>query len=117
MGLFLPRRPNFLALVGNLKSRSLLQLCSNAIKAKSAIQTRAVSLPGQLPGVRSSDHWSFWKSGYPAIMATDTAPLRYTHYHRTTDTPDKINFDWLERVVDGLLPVVRRLADDRSHRG
>ena len=43
-------------------------------------------------------------------MATDTAPLRYTHYHKATDTPDKLNFDWLARVVDGLSRVVRSAA-------
>lgn len=109
-GLLLPRRADFLALVGNLRSRRLLHRCSEALGVDPEIKFRALSLPGGLPGVRSSDHWSFWKSGYQAVMATDTAPLRYQHYHRSTDTPDKIDFDWLERVVRGLLRVLGSAA-------
>jgi peptidase M28-like protein len=116
-GLLLPRRGNFLALVGNLASRPLLRLCSRALQAESAVPFRSLSLPGQLPGVRSSDHWSFWKNGYQAIMATDTAPLRYSHYHRTTDTPDKLNFDWLARVAGGVQRIVRSAAGDEPDSG
>jgi hypothetical protein len=109
-GLLLPRRGNFLALIGNPASRPLLRLCSRALQAEPTVPFRGLSLPGQLPGVRSSDHWSFWKNGYQAVMATDTAPLRYNHYHRSTDTPDKLNFDWLERVTDALLRIIRSAA-------
>jgi len=109
-GLLLPRRADFLALVGNLRSRRLLHRCSEALGVDPEIKFRALSLPGGLPGVRSSDHWSFWKSGYQAVMATDTAPLRYQHYHRSTDTPDKVDLEWLERVVRGLLRVLGSAA-------
>jgi Peptidase family M28 len=109
-GLLLPRRGNFLALVGNLASRPLLRLCSDALQAEPAVPIRVLSLPGQLPGMRSSDHWSFWKYGFQAVMVTDTAPLRYNHYHRSTDTPHKLNYDWLERVSDALRPIIRSAA-------
>jgi Zn-dependent M28 family amino/carboxypeptidase len=116
-GLLLPRSGNFLALVGNLASRPLLRLCSDALQAEPAVPIRVLSLPGQLPGMRSSDHWSFWKYGYQAVMVTDTAPLRYNHYHRSTDTLDKLNLDWLARVADGLQRVVRSAAGDERDSG
>jgi len=75
----------------------------------SAVRFRALTLPRYLPGARSSDHWSFWKNGFPAIMATDTAPLRYRHYHTRKDTPDKVNFPWLEDVVQALDGVLTKL--------
>ncbi len=59
-------------------------------------------MPSTIPGIGWSDHWSFWKAGYPAVMITDTAPFRYPYYHSDEDTPDKIDFDRLARVVDGL---------------
>ena len=37
-------------------------------------------------------------------MATDTAPLRYRYYHTREDTPDKVDFVWLSRVVSELSP-------------
>lgn len=35
-------------------------------------------------------------------MVTDTAPFRYPYYHTSNDTPDKVNYDRLARVVAGL---------------
>ena len=66
--------------------------------------------PASIEGVGWSDHWSFWKEGYPAVMVTDTAPLRYPHYHTPRDTPEKVSYDFLTRVVDGLEAVVPSLA-------
>jgi hypothetical protein len=43
-------------------------------------------------------------------MVTDTAPFRYPHYHKPTDTPDRLAYDGLARVVEGLVPVVEALA-------
>jgi hypothetical protein len=63
-----------------------------------------------VPGVGWSDHSSFWEVGYPALMVTDTAPFRYPHYHRRSDTPSEVDYDALARVVDGLDAVVEDLA-------
>ena len=43
-------------------------------------------------------------------MVTDTAPFRYPWYHTAGDTPDKIDYDKLAQVVDGLEAVVDALA-------
>jgi hypothetical protein len=67
-------------------------------------------LSENLPGVGWSDHWSFWQEGYTGLMVTDTAPFRYPHYHRPTDTPDKINFPELTKVVEGLVFVIEELV-------
>lgn len=64
------------------------------------------------PGVGWSDHWSFWQEDYAGIMITDTAPFRYPYYHLPTDTVDKINFETLAKVVEGLVPVIQDLADN-----
>jgi hypothetical protein len=61
-------------------------------------------------GIDRSDQWSFWQFGYPGVMITDTAPFRYPYYHHPLDTPDKIDFDHMARVVAGLEGVVRELA-------
>ena len=43
-------------------------------------------------------------------MVTDTAPFRYPHYHRATDTPDKLDYDRIARVVDGLAGLTAELV-------
>jgi hypothetical protein len=35
-------------------------------------------------------------------MVTDTAPLRYPFYHKPQDTPEKVQYDFLNHVVEGL---------------
>ena len=66
--------------------------------------------PDDVPGVGWSDHWAFWQAGYPAMMVTDTAPFRYPWYHTAEDTPDKIDYEKLADVVDGLEAVIESLA-------
>ena len=76
--------------------------------------SEGASLPSATPGVGWSDHWSFWQEGYVGIMITDTAPFRYPHYHQATDTPDKIDYERLAKVVEGLQPVTRDLVGLKS---
>jgi Peptidase family M28 len=66
--------------------------------------------PGFVPGIGWSDHWAFAAHGFQALMITDTAPFRYPHYHRPSDTPDKIDTASLARVVKGIERVIRDLA-------
>jgi hypothetical protein len=46
-----------------------------------------------------SDHAPFWKAGIPAIMWTDTSEFRNPHYHRETDTPDTLDYDFMAEVT------------------
>jgi Zn-dependent M28 family amino/carboxypeptidase len=117
-GYFLPRHGDFLAIVGNRASRPLLDRVAQVLGADPELRIFPVTLPTHFPGARSSDHWSFWMEGFQAVMATDTGPLRYRHYHRRSDTPDKVNFAWLAQTAVALERVIRALAnpplDDRD---
>ena len=46
-------------------------------------------------------------------MVTDTAPFRYPYYHTEQDTPDRIVYEHLSRVVVGLKLVVADLIGVR----
>ncbi|HWB00664.1 MAG TPA: M28 family peptidase, partial [Pirellulales bacterium] len=85
-----------------------------AFRAHAMFPSEGGAVPGDIEGVGWSDHWSFWQAGYQAVMLTDTALFRYPYYHRANDTPDKLNFERLARVVAGIEAVVRDLADDDS---
>ena len=68
-------------------------------------------MPGAIVGIDWSDHWSFARHGFAAAMITDTAVFRYPHYHKPTDTPDKLDYERLARVTRGLERMIRDLAD------
>jgi hypothetical protein len=121
-GLLYPSRGNFVLLVANIASKRLLGQCSDSFRRHADIRCETAALPSFVPGARSSDQWSFWKEGFPALMVTDTAPLRYPHYHKPDDMPDKLRYDFLDGVVEGLQGAVADLLDspaapDGLHRG
>lgn len=101
-----PRKGSFIGFVGNLGSFALVRRSIASFRRHSAFPCRSAVLPGWVPGVGWSDHAAFWAEGYRALMITDTAPFRYPHYHRPSDTPDKVDYDRLARVVEGLVGVV-----------
>ena len=107
---FYPDTANFIAFVGNLASRDLVKSCLASFRGRTAFPAEGIAAPGWMAGIHWSDHGSFWREGYPAIMVTDTALFRYAHYHASTDTPDKLNYDRLARVVAGLARMLRDLA-------
>lgn len=101
---------NFIGFVSNLGSGRLLMQARRAFKTRTAFPLQSAAVPAAIPGVGWSDHWAFWQAGYPAMMVTDTAPFRYPWYHTAQDTPDKVNYDKLAHLVDGLEAVVDALA-------
>jgi len=108
--LYYPSVGNFIAFVGNLKSRSFVRRSIGLFRHRAAFPSEGVAAPSFIPGIGWSDHWSFFEQGYPALMVTDTAPFRYPHYHTSQDTPDKIDYDRTARVVVGIAGVVADLA-------
>ena len=106
---FYPDTGNFLGFVGNLASRALVHRTISAFRAQAQFPSEGVAAPAWIPGVDWSDHLPFWREGYPALMVTDTAPFRYPQYHTTKDTPDRIDYERLARVVRGLERAFRML--------
>ena len=107
---FYPKVGNFIGFVSNVGSGPLLLRARRAFRQRTRFPVQAAAVPGGIPGVGWSDHWSFWQAGYPAMMVTDTAPFRYPWYHTAEDTPDKVSTEALAHVVDGLEHVVSVLA-------
>lgn len=111
LGMCYPSEGNFIAFVGNTESREWVLATVGAFRSGARIASEGLAAPGWLPWLGASDHWSFWQQGYPALMITDTAPMRYPHYHEPTDTVDKIDFHRLTLVVSGLEGALMQLAD------
>jgi peptidase M28-like protein len=109
---FYPSTANFVAFVSNMENASWVRQLLTAFRRHAQFPSEGGALWEWIPGVAWSDHWSFWKEGYPAVMVTDTAPNRYPHYHTAADTPDKVDFVRMARVVSGLQRVILELAGE-----
>jgi Zn-dependent M28 family amino/carboxypeptidase len=108
--LFYPTTGNFLAFVGNTDSRAFVHHTIGAFRNSAQFPSRGVAAPSFFGDTGRSDHVYFWRNNYPAMMITDTANFRYAHYHKPTDTADKIDYDRLARVTVGLARAVSVMA-------
>ncbi len=113
LSLFYPSRGNFIGFVGNSESRQLVQRATGRFRESARFPSEGIAAPANWPGIGWSDQWSFWHYGYPAIMITDTALFRYPYYHTPLDTIDKVDFEKMARVVDGVRYVVASPADSQ----
>jgi len=107
---FYPDRGNFIGFVSNLRSREALREVVAAFRAQSDFPAERLASPAFIPGVAWSDQLSFWRVGYSAVMVTDTAFYRNPHYHLGSDTPEKIRYFEMARVVEGLAKAIMALA-------
>ena len=108
---FYPDTGNFIAVVGNLRSKPLVRAFTRHFMETSDFPVECVATFGFLTGIDWSDQWSFWQCGYPAVMITDTAPFRYPYYHSSEDTPEKIDNYSLARVTHGVYGALTRMVD------
>jgi len=100
--MFYPNTGNFIAFVGNLSSRHFANDFKRVFKGASPFPAESLNSPSIIPGVDFSDHRSFWKNGYRAIMITDTAFYRNPNYHAPGDTLDTLDFKKMTALVSGL---------------
>jgi len=114
LSLFYPDTGNFIGFVGNLRSKNLVRRAVERFRANARFPSEGLAAPGWLTGVGWSDHWSFWRAGFSAIMVTDTALFRYHQYHSAADRPNVVDYERYARVVDGLVPMVVDLANGEA---
>jgi Zn-dependent M28 family amino/carboxypeptidase len=108
--IFYPDRANFVAMVSNFRSRQALLELVRAFRAGSDFPVESLAAFEFVPGLAWSDQLSFWRQGYPAAMVTDTAFYRYSHYHSASDTPEKLVYASMSRVVAGLRNAIAGVA-------
>lgn len=105
-----PKRGDFIAAVGNLRSARLLLSFRRGFRRASRFPLYAIALPEKIHEIRLSDNGSFWDQGYPALMITDTSFLRNPHYHLPSDTPDTLDYGRLTMVTIGVAGAIGHVA-------
>ncbi len=106
MKAFYPSTGNFIGGVSNFGSRRIAKLFKKAMEKTTTLTCETLTGPALIPGVDFSDHRSYWKFGYKAIMITDTAFYRNPNYHRATDTINTLDFEKISLVVKGMTNLI-----------
>jgi len=112
----IPETGNFIAVIGNERSRDLIDGFVLAVERyQTDLPHVVLAVPGNgelLPDSRRSDHAPFWDKGFKAIMLTDTTNFRSPHYHQPTDTLATLNLEFAAKVcraAAGLMTEMARL--------
>jgi hypothetical protein len=114
-GAFVERCPSagdFAAVVAAERSRTMFELVTRILGQRTSLPVRGFLLD---PGKRQdflSDASAVAEIGFPVLTVTDTGAWRNPNHHAAGDTPDRIDFDRLARLVAGLEEVVRELGGE-----
>ncbi len=101
-----PETGDFIGIVGNFRSRPFARKLLTSFRKNPHLPAIGLTVPFDgwlMPTVRLSDHASFWREGYPAVMVTDSAFYRNPHYHMPSDTMETLDLDFMARVVESLV--------------
>lgn len=111
MGKGISTTPDFIGVIGNSSSSGLVARVRSSIEAGSRVPVESLVASSIIPGVDFSDHRSFWRMGYEAVMITDTAFYRNPNYHTTRDTIETLDFEKMAGLLGGLIKAVQDLAE------
>jgi len=109
-------RPNdgqFIAAIGMLEKTQLMRALVNARRPDSP-PVLAIPVPAQgyeWPHSRRSDHAAFWDRNIDAVLVTDTGDFRNPRYHTSTDTPEFIDWSYLNGAAEIAHRAIRRMAN------
>ena len=93
-------RGNFIAFNGNNQSKDFSNKLSKLFNEGSNVPL--VSQCEITLGRKASGINSFWKENYPAILISDTGMLRNLNIYNNDDKIEKINFEYMSNVINGL---------------
>jgi Zn-dependent M28 family amino/carboxypeptidase len=106
-----PSTGNFIAVIGRWDEPWLLRRIKSAMQAHGGgLDVRSINAPTTLRGIAFSDHASYWKHDFPAVMVTDTAFYRNPGYHTAQDTADTLDYGRMSQVVRAVHGAVLQLA-------
>ena len=95
---------NFIGIIANKNSNRLLNEIIKTAKTRTpslAVKCLKVYMGAEklFPHLLRSDHAPFWGDNIPSLMWTDTSEFRNPNYHKRTDTPDSLNYNFMYSVV------------------
>lgn len=99
---------NFISLVGNFNHFGEIRRAKALMAGATDLPVYSINAPPTLQGIDFSDHRSYWRDRFPALMVTDTAFFRNSHYHHEGDTYEKLDYQRMAKVVQSVYAVTQR---------
>lgn len=106
LSLLYPTKGNFISVIGQLGEGMLVRKIKKAMAGATSLPVYSMNAPRLIPGVDLSDHLSYWREGYPAVMITDTAFYRNPNYHTLDDTAERLDYRRMGQTVAGVFAAV-----------
>ena len=110
LSLLYPTRGDFIVVAGRMEDWRLTRATKRALASIGGMRARSINAPPRLSQADLSDHANYWRAGFPAVMVSDTAFFRNPRYHTPEDTPERLDYNRMARVVEGLVEAVSALA-------
>jgi Zn-dependent M28 family amino/carboxypeptidase len=101
-----PNTGNFIVVAGNSSQKKVAEMLSARMKNHCQVPVYPVAFDTTNGLADLSDHRNYWRYGYNAVMINDTSFLRNPHYHLKSDTIDKLDFQKMGEVINGVAGAV-----------
>ncbi len=93
----------FIALVSYPEHAVISDHFNSALVDTTSVPVRRVTAFSDAPSIPGTLHDQFLHAGYPAMLIYDTHGLRYPEFGGAQDTPDRLDFPRMGRVVAGIV--------------
>jgi len=112
---------DFLALLANRNShriaKDLLDLAATYVPQSIVVALKIYfGIEKVFGNLNRSDHTPFWEAGIASIMWTDTSEFRNPHYHRASDKPGTLDYDFMRDVTKLVLARIVSRGRQNSRR-
>jgi Zn-dependent M28 family amino/carboxypeptidase len=104
-----PSVGNFIIVVGIEQYAAFNHQVHRLMSAGSAIDVQVISFPSGSGLAGLSDHSSYWRFGYQALMINDTAFVRNPNYHTRNDTIETLDFGKMTQVINSAYKAVSNI--------
>ncbi len=101
LNLFMPKKANFITVLGKRPAKKMIRGICRSINRNTDLKSRHLIVPAKVFSLDLSDHINYHKTNVKALLISDTSFMRYDHYHKRTDTIDKLNFNKMADVIKG----------------
>jgi Zn-dependent M28 family amino/carboxypeptidase len=92
---------NFIMLARKTKAGAFVKNFSAGFTKMAMIDTKIFKASSRnIKVISTSDHSNYWKSGFDALMITNTAHYRNPNYHKRSDTMETLDIPKMMKVID-----------------